>query len=86
MSNIIRAVTAPWTPPPQPSSADARVSEPRDTYRFTQNQIEAAERQNQRAANRTIRAQNINAAPHSYERPRFQVGESINALITLIVP
>jgi len=86
MSDLIRTVRGPWTAPPQERSLDVRPAIPRDTYRFTQNQIEAAERQNQRATNRIISAQNINSAPQPQDRARFTVGESINALITLIVP
>lgn len=86
MSDVIRAVKAPWTPPPEPHSLDVHPAKPRDTYRFVQNEIESAQRMNQNAANRTIRAQNINASPVSYERSRITVPESINALITLIVP
>jgi hypothetical protein len=86
MSDIIRAVKAPWTPPPSPTSLDTRPHSPPDAYRFVQNQIESAERQNERATSRTIRAQNINATPMPQERHRFSVPESINALITLIVP
>jgi hypothetical protein len=56
MSDIIRAVTANFTPMPRARSNDVRVGSPPDTYRFMQNDIESAQRQNERAVARLIRA------------------------------
>ena len=44
-----------WTPMPG-QSLDPRVHIPPDVYRFTQNQIESEQRQQQRNINRTITA------------------------------
>lgn len=63
MSDIIRAVTRGFTPPPQPRSQDARIPRHPDTYRFMQNQIESQQRQQERQVQRTIRAGERASAP-----------------------
>ena len=55
MSKIIRHVKQRWTPMPG-MSLDPRVHIPPDVYRFTQNQIESQQRQQQSQVNATIRA------------------------------
>jgi hypothetical protein len=85
MSDIIRTIAAAWTPTPS-GSLDTHPHKANDPYRFTQNQLESAERQNQRAVDRTIRATSINATPHVGERRSFTVTPWPNALITLIIP
>jgi hypothetical protein len=82
MSDIIRAMTAPWTAPPG-RSANIRIPSPPDTYSFLQNQIESAQRQGQNNMNRTIRAGNINAAPRAKTQQRGLSPAFPNVIITL---
>jgi len=86
MSNLIRAVRAPWTPQPQTSSSDASTLSAPDTYRFLSNQIESAQRQNQSAVSRTIRAGNINSAPRATDIARpIASGSFPTTIIALLV-
>lgn len=82
MSDIIRAVRGGWTPPPRPNSFDVRSVIVPDNYRFAQNEVESAQRVNQTAVNRTIRAGNINTAPQA---PAIQPNRIPSFLPTTII-
>jgi hypothetical protein len=86
MSDIIRGLSGSWTPPPRARSFDPRVIAPPDTYRFTQNEIESAQRTNQNAMNRTLRAGNLASAPLAARDRIIPIAPSPNVIITLPIP
>lgn len=85
MSNLIRECIHAWTPPPQSRSLDVRPPAIRDTYRFTQNQIESEQRQAQRGVNRTVRASTMASTPVAPEGRTIHVPPAGNFVINLPV-
>ena len=81
MSNVIRHMKKSWTPMPG-QSLDPRVHVPPDVYRFTQNQIESQQRQQQNSVNRTIR-NGRQSIPSAGVRPALPYSQGVIPVLPL---